>query len=325
MTFGLRLEDGSALGADKKTSHGMLDRFVDAGGNFIDTANVYSRGLSEEIIGEWLKSKNRGQLVLATKVRFAMGEGPNDVGVSRKNILRSVEESLRRLATDHIDLYQVHCWDEGTPLEETLSTLEDLVRSGKVRYIGASNFAGWQLQKALDISRASGFEAFCCLQPLYNLLDRYTEWDLLPVCRREGLGIIPWSPLRGGWLTGKYRRGMSGPPASTRVDAAEKHGWGEAWSRYNVERTWNVLDELFLVSEEMEKEPSQVALNWLIHRPGVTAAILGARTEEQLETNLGSLGWSLTEEHTERLDRVSAQPPPYPHDFIAQAQKGREK
>src|SRR5208337_696906 len=195
----------------------MLDRFVEAGGNFIDTANVYNDGVSEEIIGRWLKDKHRDDFVIATKVRFPMGEGPNDVGLTRKHILAAVEESLRRLGTTYIDLYQVHVWDEFTPLEETLSTLNMLVQSSKVRYIGASNFTGWQLQNAIDMSKQKGWEPFCCLQPQYNLLCRSTEWEVLPVCEHEGLGVIPWSPLLGGWLSGKFHRGMTAPPEDTRV------------------------------------------------------------------------------------------------------------
>ncbi len=305
--------------ADETESHRMLDTFVDAGGNFLDTADVYTRGVSEEVVGRWLKTKNRDDFVVATKVRFTMGEGVNDVGLSRKHILSAVEASLRRLQTDYIDLYQVHCWDPGTPLEETLSTLNTLVESGKVRYIGASNFTGWQLQKAIDISKQMGLEVFSCLQPLYNLLDRSTEWELIPVCQNEGLGIIPWSPLRGGWLSGKYRRGMTAPPDGTRVAEAEKHGWSEAWGKYNTERTWTVLDELFAIAAEAGKSPAQVALNWLIHRPGVTAPIIGVRSMAHLQDNLGAVGWQLSAEQQARLTAVSEISPPYPYDFIANA------
>jgi aryl-alcohol dehydrogenase-like predicted oxidoreductase len=314
MTFGRE--------SDEETSHRILDRFAEAGGNFIDTADVYTRGASEEVVGRWLRGKRRSDFVVATKVRFPMGEGPNDVGLSRQHILSGVEASLRRLGTDTIDLYQVHCWDQATSLEETLSTLDDLVRSGKVRYVGASNFTGWQLQKAVDLSRWHGWEVFVCLQPLYNLLDRYLEWDLLPVCRNEGLGIIPWSPLRGGWLSGKYRRGMAAPPENTRIDAAEKGGWSESWTAYNNERTWSILDELFAVAAEVSKPPAQVALNWVKDRPGVTAPIIGARSLAQLEENLGATGWSLDAGQIERLNKISAQPAPiYPHGFINGVQR----
>ena len=292
----------------------MLDRFVEAGGNFIDTADVYAQGRSEEIIGGWLKGKRRDSLVIATKVRFPKGEGPNDVGLSRKHILSGVEASLRRLDTDYIDLYQVHRWDPGTPLEETLSTLDTLVRSGKVRYVGASNFLGWQLQKAIDLSHRMGWEPFICLQPLYNLLDRVAEWELLSVCRNEGVGVIPWSPLRGGWLSGKYRRGMEGPPPGSRVEDATRYGWSETWDRYNNERTWTMIDALLAVAEAVGKTPAQTALNWVMHRPGITAPIVGARTLQHLEDNLGAAGWKLSDEHLAKLTAAGDIQGPYPYD-----------
>jgi len=294
----------------------MMDRFVEAGGTFIDTADVYGQGISEEIVGRWLKAKKRDDLVLATKVRFSMGPGVNDVGLSRKHILSGVENSLRRLQTDYIDLYQVHMWDDGTPLEETLSTLNQLVQSGKVRYIGASNYAAWQLQKAVDISKFSGWEPFSCLQPLYNLLDRDIETEIVPVCRNEGLGIIPWSPLRGGWLSGKFRRGMQAPPSGTRVEEASQRGWSESWDAYNTEHTWQVIDTLFAVAEESGKSPASTALRWLLQMPGVTAPILGARTLKHLEDNLSAAGWSLSDEQMQRLNRASAIKQGYPADFI---------
>jgi aryl-alcohol dehydrogenase-like predicted oxidoreductase len=315
MTFGRE--------ADEQTSARILNRFVEVGGNFIDTADVYAQGISEEIVGRWLKGKRRDDLVIATKVRFPMGQGPNDVGLSRKHILAGVEASLRRLGADYIDLYQVHCWDRATPLAETLSTLDELVRGGKVRYIGASNFSGWQLQKALDLCQYRGWEAFSCLQPLYNLLDRSVEWELIPVCANEGLGVIPWSPLRGGWLSGKFHRGMAAPPTGTRIKTAEEQGWSESWTRYNTEHTWAVIDALLEVAKEAGKSPAQVALNWVLNRPGVTAPIIGARTLEQLEDNLGAAGWALSASQLERLMKASEVELPYPYDFIANGQGGR--
>jgi aryl-alcohol dehydrogenase-like predicted oxidoreductase len=316
MTFGRE--------ANKKTSHRILDRFVEAGGNFIDTADVYTQGMSEEIVGSWLKKKSRDDFIVATKVRFSMGEGPNDIGLSRKHLMAGVENSLRRLQTDYIDLYQVHCWDPGTPLAETLSTLNSLVESGKVRYIGASNFSGWQLQKAIDLSKQMGWETFASLQPLYNLLDRDIEWELVPVSLNEGLGIIPWSPLRGGWLSGKYRRGMTTPPSGTRVEIAEKEGWSESWTAYANERTWSIVDGLLAVAEEVGKTPAQVALRWLLQRPGVTAPITGVRTMEHLEDNIDATGWTLSDEHMARLTEVSEMTPSYPYDFIRRAAGSRE-
>ncbi|MBV8377353.1 MAG: aldo/keto reductase [Verrucomicrobia bacterium] len=312
MTFGRENE------ATEKESFRMMDGFVEAGGNFIDTANVYSTGVSEEIVGRWLsKRQRRDDLVIATKVRFPMGSGPNDLGLSRKHILSSAEASLRRLQTDYLDLYQVHCWDEKTPLEETLSTLNDLVRKGAVRYLGASNFAGWQLQRAIDVSRENGWEGFVCLQPQYNLLCRSTEWELVPLSLREGLGLIPWSPLRGGWLSGKFKRGMTAPPEGSRIELAEKKDWGEKWSAYNNEQTWRTLDALHEVAASVNRPPAQVAINWLLQKPGVTAPIIGARGLQQLENNLASAGWSLSPEQVAKLDAGSETSLPYPYDFIA--------
>jgi aryl-alcohol dehydrogenase-like predicted oxidoreductase len=315
MTFGRETSE--------EDSRAILDRFVELGGNFIDTADVYSRGISEEITGRWISRRNRDDLVIATKVRFPMGEGPNDLGLSRKHILSGVENSLRRLCTDYIDLYQVHCWDHITPLDETLSTLDVLVKSGKVRYIGVSNYTGWQLQKAIDMSRANGWEPYTCLQPQYNLLTRTIEWELTDVCLNEGIGIIPWSPLRGGWLSGKFRRGMTAPAEGSRIEKAEQQGWGESWSRYNNEFTWQVIDVLIQVSEEVGKTPAQVAINWLLQRPGVTAPIIGARTMQQLEDNMGACGWALDDAQMEKLNTASQPQIVYPYEHVEGAKKRR--
>jgi aryl-alcohol dehydrogenase-like predicted oxidoreductase len=318
---------GLTLGreADQDESHRILDYYFSAGGNFIDTANIYGGGRSEEVIGVWLQKQPRDKVVLATKVRFAVDSAPNSVGLSRKHILTSVETSLRRLYTDHIDLLQLHCWDPGTPLAETLGTLNGLVQQGKVRYIGVSNFAGYQLQKAVAISQQHGWEQFVSLQPLYNLLDRTIEWELLPVCANEGIAVMPWSPLRGGWLSGKYRRGMTEPLENTRVDAAEKNNWSESWSKYNNERTWNIIDRLIEVAEQVGKTPAQVALRWLLQRPGVTSPIVGVRHVHHLEENLGALGWQLDNEMMLTLNTVSAIDVPYPYDFIARQEKQRTR
>jgi aryl-alcohol dehydrogenase-like predicted oxidoreductase len=309
MTFGRE--------ASEADSHRMLDRFADAGGIFIDTADVYSRGASEEIVGRWLKGRHREDFVVATKVRFGTDDRanprPNRHGLSRRHVLAACDASLARLGLDHIDLYQVHNWDT-TPLEETLAALDDLVHAGKVRYIGVSNFTGWQLQKALDLSAAHGWARFASLQPLYNLLDRELEWELMPVCRNEGLGVMPWSPLRGGWLSGKFHRGMSAPPSGTRVEIAADHGWSETWDRYATDHTWHVLDTLATVAEEAGKTQAQAALRWLLQRPGVTAPIIGARSMDQLDANLGAAGWRLTDDQMRRLDEASARPLPYPYE-----------
>jgi aryl-alcohol dehydrogenase-like predicted oxidoreductase len=313
MTFGREIGETE--------SFALLDRFVAAGGTFIDTADTYTRGRSEEIVGAWLARQSRDDIVLATKVRFGTEDPanrrPNRFGLSRKHIVAEVDASLRRLQTDYIDLYQVHNWDPETPLDETLGALDDIVRAGKVRYIGASNFTGWQLQKAIDLSRAGGLARFVCLQPLYNLLDRETEWELLPVCRNEGLGVIPWSPLRGGWLTGKYHRGMAGPGTGTRVEIAPDKGWSETWARYANERTWTVVDTLAEIAREVGRSPAAVALNWVSHRPGVTAPIIGARSLAQLDDNLAAAGWALSPEQVNRLVAVSTRPLPYPYETHA--------
>ncbi len=310
MTFGRE--------TDEATSHRILDSFVDTGGNFLDTADVYTTGASESIIGKWLNRSevNRDDLVLATKVRFPMGDGPNDAGLGRKHILKAVEASLNRLQTDYIDLYQVHCWDPLTPLEETLSTLDGLVQQGVVRYLGVSNFTGYQLQRALDLMTMLGLERFVSLQPQYNLLERGIEHELVPVCLDEGLGIIPWSPLRGGWLSGKFYRGMTAPPGDSRISIAGEKGWSESWDNYANESTWSVVDVLLEVAGECGKTPAQVALNWVLNRPGVTAPIIGARTMEQLQANTGSVGWALSADHRARLDAVSNPPSFYPYEFI---------
>lgn len=306
-------------GTDEQTAHRMLDRFVDAGGTFIDTADVYGAGVSEEIVGRWLARRSRDDLVIATKAYGDVGPGPNDGGGGRKHLLAAVEASLRRLRTDYLDLYQIHVFDDATPIEETLSTLDGLVRSGKVRFLGASNYAGWQLQRSVDLARQHGWERFACLQPLYNLLDREAEWDLVPVCRSEGLGLIPWSPLRGGWLSGRYRRGMAAPPAGSRVDAdPDAGGWPEAWATYANERTWQVVDAVVEVAEKTGRSPAQVALRWLMQRPGVTAPIIGARTLAQLEDNLAAAaGDPLAGAHMDRLTTVSDRPVPYPFGLLS--------
>jgi len=309
-------------GADEPTAHALADRFVDAGGNFFDTSNIYNEGQSETMLGSWLKSRgNRSQLVIASKVFFPVGNGPNDTGLTRKHIFEQIDASLRRLQTHFVDLYQTHCWDASTPLEETLRALDDLVRAGKVRYLGASNFTASQLTRAIMLSHMHGWERFDCLQPEYSLLVRSTEWELLPVCRSEGIGVIPWSPLAGGWLTGKYRRGQPPSPES-RVGRADR--WDDLPEQRESERTWGIIDALLEISQSLGKTPAQVALNWLLRKPGVTAPITGARTLAQLEDNLGSVGWSLSADELARLDAASEIPLPSPYNFIARYTRERD-
>ena len=311
MTFGRESSEAD--------SAAMMDRYVEAGGNFIDTANVYGPESSEQIVGRWLGGRTRHDLVIATKARFPMGEGPNDVGVSRKALLHEVEQSLRRLGTDYIDLYQVHAWDDQTPLEETLSTLDLLVRSGKIRYAGVSNHSGWQLQKALDLSRERGWTSYVSLQAKYNLMVRETEWELLPVCRNEGLAVMVWGPLFGGWLSGRYRRGMAEPKDDSRIAEAQRQGWFESWANYANERTWSLLDVLFAVADEAGRSPAQVALHWLRRQSGTIIPILGVRTMAHLEDNLGSVEFRLSDDQLRRLDEASAPRRPYPYDFLDMA------
>lgn len=309
-------------GADEATAFTLADRFVEAGGNFFDTSNIYNEGQSEMMLGNWLKSRgNRSQLVIASKVFFPVGEGPNDTGLTRKHIFEQIDASLRRLQTEYIDLYQMHCWDASTPLEETLRALDDLVRAGKVRYIGASNYTASQLTRAIMLSQMQGWARFDCLQPEYSLLVRSTEWELLPLCRSEGIGVIAWSPLAGGWLTGKYRRGQR-PPPDSRVGRADR--WDDLPEQRESERTWQIIDALMEISESLGKTPAQIALNWLLQQPGVTAPIIGARTLKQLEENLGSVGWALSAEERAKLDDASHIPFPSPYNFIARYTRKRD-
>lgn len=299
MTFGRE--------TDEETSRAMIDRFLDAGGNFVDTADIYGRGASEEIVGRALEGR-RESVVLATKVRFPMGSDPNAQGASRRHIRAGVEASLRRLGTDWVDLYQIHCWDPATPLEETLSTLGDLVREGKVRYVGASNYTGWQLAKALGVSELRGWEPFVSLQPQYSLVVRRPEAELLPLCRAEGLAVIPWSPLGRGVLSGKYRAGEEPPDDSRgRRDPLTQ--------RLLDDRAHAVVGAVGEVAEEAGRTLPQVALNWVLHREGITAPIVGARTPEQLEDNLGAVGWRLDGDQARRLDEASRVEHGYPYDF----------
>lgn len=296
---------------DEQDSRRILNGFTEAGGTFIDTADVYGAGRSEEVLGRWLKTQRRSDYVVASKVWAPMGPRPTDRGLSRKHLLDAVDASLRRLGTDYLDLYQLHLWDDDTPLTETLSTLDTLVRSGKVRYLGVSNFSGWQLQKAVDLCERYGWEPISCLQPLYTLLDRSTEWELLPVCRNEGLGVITWSPLRSGWLSGRFRRGMTAPPGDSKVSGPGTH----AWDRYANDHTWHVIEELEAVAADAGRTMPQVAVRWLLQQPGVTAPIIGPRTPGYLDDLLGSVGWELSPEQLDRLD-VASRPASLPYPYF---------
>jgi aryl-alcohol dehydrogenase-like predicted oxidoreductase len=288
----------------------------DAGVNLIDTADVYSSGASEEILGQALGS-DRDQVLIATKVRGGMGEGPNDGGLSRHHIVKAAEDSLRRLGTDYIDLYQLHGWDGSTPLEETLGALDDLVRSGKVRYIGASNFSGWHLMKALWASDVKGLERFASQQIYYSLQNRDAENELVPVTLDQGLGILVWSPLAGGLLTGKYRKGQDAPEGSRRFE-----GWTEP-PIYDEERLYDTIEVLVEIAEQHGITATQAGLAWTLAKPGVTSAIVGARTEDQLRDSLGAAEVTLTQADVLRLDEVSATPLQYPYWHQANTADGR--
>ena len=277
----------------------------DAGVNLFDTADVYSNGLSEEILGEALGS-DRDEVLIATKARMAMGEGPNDAGLSRHHLIRSAEASLRRLGTDYIDLYQVHEWDGQTPLEETLQALDDLVRSGKVRYIGCSNYAAWQLMKALWFADRKGLTPFVSNQVYYSLQARDIENELVPLAVDQGIGILVWSPIAGGLLSGKYRRGVEAPPGSRHLT-----DWNEP-PVYDEDKLYDTIEELVAIAEDRGVSAAQVALAYTMAKPAVTSVIVGARTEEQLADNLAAADLQLTAADMERLDNVSAQPLPYP-------------
>ncbi len=283
--------------ADRATSIAILHRAIDAGINLIDTANIYTQTASETIIGEGLKSR-RQQAVLATKGGMKTGEGPNDGGSSRYHLIRELEGSLRRLQTDYVDLYQIHTWDAETPLEETLRTLDDMVRSGKVRYIGASNYTAWQLTKALWASDRRGFVRFETVQPEYSLAQREVERELVPLCRDQGIGLIAYFPLAGGILTGKYRKGQAPPKGSRAVTQPQ---FAKRLSDQNLRLT----EDVAAVASELHCTPSQLALAWLIRQPAVCSAIAGATSVAQLEENLGALDVNLSDEVLSRLDEIS--------------------
>src|SRR4051794_11375198 len=305
MTFGRE--------CDEAASREILQRFLEAGGTFIDTANNYGEpsGASESILGRALAGR-RDEVVLATKVRFPTGEGTNDRGLSRRHVRMSVAASLRRLQTDWIDLLQIHSWDPLTPLDETLSTLDDLVRAGDVRYLGASNLASWQLATANGRAGQRGWEPFVAYQGNYSLVGRDLEREVLPYCSYAGLGVLAYGPLGGGLLTGKYRPGEP-PRADTR--AASDGLVGEGMSRRMTERAFATAEVVRQVADELGRTPAQVAANWVIQQAGVTVALLGARTVTQLEDNLGAVGWRFEPEHLARLDASSRIAAGYPQEF----------
>ncbi|MEO8702338.1 MAG: aldo/keto reductase [Kofleriaceae bacterium] len=318
MTFGEADEKSfmHKVGSDEETAHAVLDRAFAAGINFIDTADVYGQdGLSERVLGNWLAARGtRDKIVLATKFRFTMGDGPNKSGASRYRIMKCCDDSLRRLKTDRIDLYQIHMQDHGVPEEETLRALDDLVSAGKVLYVGCSNYAAYRLMNSLWLARQNRWSPFVTLQAQYNLLVRDLEREHVPLCREEGLGILPWSPLAGGFLTGKFERGKP-PVAGTRLgDKAER------FARYDLERNWKIIDAVRAVASELGSTASAVSLAWLLAKPQVTSVIFGARTIEQLDANLAGAELELSAKHVGILDQASAFDLGYPYAFIQSTQ-----
>jgi aryl-alcohol dehydrogenase (NADP+) len=317
MTFGVETDEPGA--------HSQLDRFLEAGGNLVDTADVYGGGRSEEIIGRWFARRPGDvteRVVLATKGRFPTGDSPNSDGLSARHLTRALDASLRRLGLEAVDLYQVHAFDPLTPLEETLRTLDQFMRAGKIRYYGLSNFTGWQLTKAVHLARAMDIAGPVTLQPQYSLLAREIEWEIAPAALDAGMGLLPWSPLGGGWLSGKYRRDQR-PSGATRLGDDPDRGM-EAWDRRGTEHNWNVIDAVQKVAEDRGVSMAEVALAWVNDRPGVTSTILGARTVGQLETNLRAAGLHLSAAETAALDAVSEPPvPDYPYGELGVDQRAR--
>ncbi|MGX6607076.1 aldo/keto reductase [Micromonosporaceae bacterium Da 78-11] len=311
--------------SDEKTAHAQLDLFVEAGGTFVDTADVYSAGGSESIIGRWFGSRPASvtePIVLATKGRFPMAADRNGAGLSARHLTRALDASLTRLGLDSVDLYQAHSWDPVTPLDETLRTLDGFVRSGKIRYYGFSNFTGWQLTKAVLLARELGLTGPISLQPQYSLLVREIEYEIVPAAQDAGLGLLPWSPLGGGWLTGKYRRDQR-PTGSTRLGEDPERGM-EAWDRRGTERTWDIVDAVQRIADARGVSMAEVALAWVNDRPAVTATILGARTTEQLATNLKAVGLHLDPAETAALDEASdLRATDYPYGPLGLDQRSR--
>ncbi len=311
MVFG---EDGPRA-ASPEDATAMIHRFLDAGGNHVDTADVYASGRSEEIVGKAIKLR-RDEVVLATKVRFPMGDGPNDQGSSRHHILSGVDASLQRLDTDHIDLLYLHCWDPITPLDESLRALDDLVTTGKVRYLGVSNYMPWQLATALGMADAMGFHRFVAAQYQYNLITRDIEDDFFDLFEAEGLGLAPWSPLAGGFLTGKYTRGER-PAADEGRLGSQPDSDEEAWVKRQDDRSWAIDAAVREVSADTGAPPAHVSLAWVLAQRTVASVIIGVRTLSQLESNLAATGVPLRADHLARLDGASATPTRYPARFIA--------
>ncbi len=299
--------------ADVKEATRMVDLCLEAGVTMFDSADIYSGGLAEELLGKALAGR-RQQALISTKATFRSGKGPNDTGSSRHHLLESVDKALKRLGTDYIDLFQLHGFDALTPVEEVLSTLDGLVRSGKIRYLGCSNFSGWHLMKSLAVSEARGYERYVAHQAYYSLVGREFEWELMPLGLDQRVGTVVWSPLGWGRLGGKLRRGQPMPEVTRLQNKATASGGPQVPD----ELLFRVVDALDEVAKETGKTVAQIALNWVASRPGVSTVIMGARNEEQLKANLGAVGWSLTVDQVAKLDAASAVPMTYPYWHQAQ-------
>ena len=286
----------------------VVDRAIDRGVNFFDTADIYAFGESEELLGKALGNR-KNDVIIATKVRGVMSDDPNDRGLSRYHIFKSVDNSLKRLGRDYIDLYQVHWWDNSTPIDETLEALNDLVRMGKVRYIGISDFAGWQIARSVSLQDMKGYSKFVSAQMYYSLLGRDIEFEVVPACQHLGLGILAWSPLAGGFLTGKYSR--ENIPEDSRYARMER-----PFLRFDFEKGYFVVDELRKIAQRYETSVSQVALNWIKSKPFISSIIIGVRSVDQLLDNLGCVSWDLSEEDIEYLDQITQPDRPYPQWFL---------
>lgn len=305
-TFGGVGEFEACGNTNAKEATRLVDICLDSGVNMFDSADVYSDGLAEEILGTAIKGR-RGKVLISTKATFPTGVGPNDLGSSRYHLIKACEASLKRLGTDHIDLYQMHGFDATTPVEETLSALDHLVQSGKVRYIGCSNFSGWHLMKSLATSEKYGLMRYVAYQGYYSLIGREYEWELMPLALDQKVGLVAWSPLGSGRLTGKVRRGQPLPKLS------RLHNLADACPVLSDDYVYNVIDAIDDISKETGKTVSQIAINWLLQRPTVATIIIGARNEEQLKQNLGAIGWNLTAAQIAKLDAASNRPPIYPY------------
>ncbi|XP_055958114.1 1-deoxyxylulose-5-phosphate synthase YajO [Patella vulgata] len=330
MTFG-QTATGLPGQCDEELSHKILNRYVEWGGNFIDTADVYSGGLSESIIGTWLKQQQRDRFILATKVfAWIQKDNINRQGLTRRHIVQSIEESLERLQTDYVDLYQTHCWDNATPLRETLLTFNDLIRCGKIRHAGCSNVTGWQLQQIVDLNRELDLNPFISLQQQYSLATRYDEFESFSVCKLNGIAVLPWSPLKGGVLSGKYKRGQRPESGSGRIgwaaqDAKRGNQTCPGWDKLEgSEKIWNTIGKLEEISKSKGKSVAQVAIRWLLQKDVVSSVLIGATTLDQLNSNMdASSGWKLTKEEMQQLNKVSQQEIPYPYEQIWRVNKDK--